>query len=38
VHVKSSFSDAPGTWVVNEDEALESTVVAASRSTRTRRA
>ena len=27
VEVKSSFSDAPGTWVVREDEALESTVV-----------
>lgn len=27
VEVKSSFSDAPGTWVVREDEALEATVV-----------
>ncbi len=27
VEVKSSFSDTPGTWVVREDEALESTVV-----------
>jgi len=27
VEVKSSFSDVPGTWVVREDEALESTVV-----------
>jgi len=27
VEVKSSFSDAPGTWVVRDDEALESTVV-----------
>lgn len=28
VHVRSSFSDAEGTWVVNEDESLESVVVA----------
>jgi aspartate kinase len=27
VEVKSSFSDAPGTWVVREDDVLESTVV-----------
>ncbi|MEZ4313141.1 MAG: aspartate kinase [Polyangiaceae bacterium] len=27
VEVKSSFSDTPGTWVVREDEGLESTVV-----------
>src|SRR5262249_2788966 len=27
VEVKSSFSDVPGTWVVREDSALESTVV-----------
>ncbi|MFO0714532.1 MAG: aspartate kinase [Sandaracinus sp.] len=28
VHVRTSFSDAEGTWVVNEDESLESVVVA----------
>ncbi len=28
VHVRSSFSDAPGTWVVAEDQPLESVVVA----------
>ncbi len=28
VHVRSSFSDAEGTWVVGEDESLESVVVA----------
>lgn len=28
VHVRSSFSDAPGTWVVSEDPSLESVVVA----------
>lgn len=28
VHVRSSFSDAPGTWVVGEDASLESVVVA----------
>ncbi|MFN7135453.1 MAG: aspartate kinase, partial [Myxococcales bacterium] len=27
VHVRSSFSDAPGTWVVGEDSALESVTV-----------
>jgi aspartate kinase len=27
VHVRSSFSDAPGTWVVGEEKALESVVV-----------
>lgn len=27
VHVRSSFSDAPGTWVVGEDESFESVVV-----------
>jgi aspartate kinase len=27
VHVRSSFSDAPGTWVVGEDSALESVSV-----------
>jgi aspartate kinase len=27
VHVRSSFSDAPGTWVVGEEEPLESIVV-----------
>ena len=28
VHVRSSFSDAPGTWVVGEDKSLEDVVVA----------
>jgi aspartate kinase len=28
LHVRSSFSEAPGTWVVGEDEALEAQVVA----------
>ncbi len=28
VHVRSSFSDAEGTWVVGEDKSLESVVVA----------
>src|SRR6185369_12509455 len=28
VHVRSSFSDVEGTWVVGEDESLESVVVA----------
>jgi aspartate kinase len=28
VHVRSSFSDAPGTWVVGEDSSLEAVVVA----------
>ena len=28
IHVRSSFSDAPGTWVVGEDAGLESVVVA----------
>jgi aspartate kinase len=28
VHVRSSFSDAPGTWVTNEDKSLEDVVVA----------
>jgi aspartate kinase len=28
VHVRSSFSDAPGTWVTKEDRALEDVVVA----------
>jgi aspartate kinase len=28
VHVRTSFSDAEGTWVVNEEESLESVVVA----------
>jgi aspartate kinase len=28
VHVRSSFSDAPGTWVVGEDKSFESVVVA----------
>ncbi|MDQ3031689.1 MAG: aspartate kinase [Myxococcota bacterium] len=28
VHVRSSFSDAPGTWVTGEDASLESVVVA----------
>jgi aspartate kinase len=28
VHVRSSFSDAPGTWVTNEDTSLEDVVVA----------
>ncbi len=28
VHVRSSFTDATGTWVVREDEALESVVVS----------
>ncbi len=28
VHVRSSFSDAPGTWVTGEDPSLESVVVA----------
>lgn len=28
VHVRTSFGDAEGTWVVNEDESLESVVVA----------
>jgi aspartate kinase len=28
VHVRSSFSDAPGTWVTNEDDALEDVVVS----------
>jgi aspartate kinase len=27
VHVRSSFSDGPGTWVAGEDQALESVVV-----------
>jgi aspartate kinase len=27
IHVRSSFSDKPGTWVVGEDQALESVVV-----------
>jgi aspartate kinase len=27
IHVRSSFSDSPGTWVVGEDQALESVVV-----------
>ncbi len=27
VHVRSSFSDAPGTWVAGEDAALEGVVV-----------
>src|SRR6185436_3778791 len=27
VHVRSSFSDAPGTWVVGDDESFESVVV-----------
>jgi aspartate kinase len=27
IHVRSSFSDVPGTWVVGESEALESVVV-----------
>ncbi len=28
VHVRSSFSDAPGTWVTKEDESFEDVVVA----------
>jgi aspartate kinase len=28
LHVRSSFNEAPGTWVVGEDEALEAQVVA----------
>ncbi len=28
VHVRSSFSDAPGTWVTKEDESFENVVVA----------
>lgn len=28
IHVRSSFSDAPGTWVVGEDKSLEDIVVA----------
>ncbi len=28
IHVRSSFSDAPGTWVQGEDKALEEVVVA----------
>ncbi len=28
IHVRSSFSDAPGTWVVGEDQGLESVTVA----------
>ncbi len=28
IHVRSSFSDAPGTWVTAEEQALESVVVA----------
>lgn len=28
IHVRSSFSDAPGTWVVSEDQGLESVTVA----------
>ncbi len=28
VHVRSSFSDAPGTWVTREDKSLEDVVVA----------
>lgn len=28
VHVRSSFSDAPGTWVTGEDKSLEDVVVA----------
>lgn len=28
VHVRSSFSDAPGTWVTGEDKSLEEVVVA----------
>jgi aspartate kinase len=28
VHVRTSFSDAPGTWVTGEDKALEEVVVA----------
>ncbi len=28
VHVRSTFSDAPGTWVTNEDKSLEDVVVA----------
>ena len=28
IHVRTSFGDAEGTWVVNEDESLESVVVA----------
>lgn len=28
LHVRSSFSEAPGTWVVGEDESLEAQVVA----------
>jgi len=28
VHVRSSFSDAPGTWVVGEEKSLEDVVVA----------
>src|SRR5687768_14628313 len=28
VHVRSSFSDAPGTWVVGEEQSLESVVVS----------
>ncbi|MCC7537620.1 MAG: aspartate kinase, partial [Deltaproteobacteria bacterium] len=29
VHVRSSFSDAPGTWVVGEEKELESVIVSA---------
>jgi aspartate kinase len=28
VHVRSSFSEAPGTWVTNEDKSLEDVIVA----------
>ena len=28
VHVRSSFSDAPGTWVVGEDKSFEAVIVA----------
>src|SRR5690606_19654171 len=28
IHVRSSFSDAPGTWVAGEDKSLEDVVVA----------
>jgi len=34
VHVRSSFTEAPGTWVVGEDESLESVVVAGVTSDR----
>ena len=35
IHVRSSFSDAEGTWVVGEDRSLEEVVVAGDTSDRT---